>query len=483
MKITVIAEKEYELQCDEPTLISSALMRCGVLLSQPCGGNGRCGKCRVLVSGEASPPDGVERERLTQSELARGIRLACRAYALGEVTVKPVQSGKISGISEGFSTAFVKAPLTGEKSCFGAAVDIGTTTVAAYLYKLPEGEEAGCVCLPNTQAVHGADVVSRLAYANSGGLSQLQSEIKAVLRDIADIFGEQIEQYVITGNTAMLHFYAGLKTDGLAVSPFRAESLFGINEENAYLPRCISAFVGADTVCGVLASGMLADSRSLLIDIGTNGEIVYNSPSGLLCCSTAAGPVFEGAGISNGMAAADGAIDHVYFDNRKWSYSVIGGTAPEGICGSGIIDAVACMLASGVLDETGYLAEPFFIGDSGISVSPADIRAVQLAKAAIRAGIETLCKSPDTLDRFCLAGGFGSLVDLKSCAAIGLIPQSLLGKAEVLGNAAGAGAAMILQSRACLEQAEKIARSAKAVELATDSFFIEKYIEYMSFNK
>ncbi|MEG1442547.1 MAG: ASKHA domain-containing protein, partial [Oscillospiraceae bacterium] len=252
-----------------------------------------------------------------------------------------------------------------------------------------------------------------------------------------------------------------------------------------YLPRCISAYVGGDITTAILASGMLNTKTSFLVDIGTNGEMALWHNGELVCCSTAAGPAFEGAGISMGTLAISGAINKVYIDEDKIKYTTIDNEKPIGICGTGLIDAIACMVSSGILEESGYLEESFKIGDSGISISSSDVREVQLAKSAIRAGIDTLldsCKiSYDDIENFYIAGGFGSYIDKNSAAEIGLIPTEILDKVKIMGNGAGSGAIMILLSNANLSESERIAKMAQTIELSNSPIFMEKYIDAMMF--
>ena len=287
---------------------------------------------------------------------------------------------------------------------------------------------------------------------------------------------------------------------GRAAAPFQARELFGKTvpagalelpcppDTPVYLPRCVSAFVGGDITTALLASGICRRPKSaLLMDIGTNGEIALWHKGELLCCSTAAGPAFEGAGLSQGMQGAPGAIDHVSAAGGRVSVHTIGDRPAVGICGSGAIDAVAALLAVGALDETGC-----FTGEADeypltgqVRFTQQDIRQIQLAKSAIRAGTETLLHragvGAQELSQAAVAGGFGSYVDLGSAAAIGLVPEELVGRCRVLGNAALAGAAMLLRRGALAEESESLARQAKTLDLAADPYFIEQYVEQMLF--
>ncbi len=453
-----VVRKEFHKEI----LLWDALAEMGFILPRPCGGKGVCGNCEVMMNGEA-------------------VR-ACITYLEGDSLVEELSLAEdVQVVSIG------ECVVTGENALieegYGLAVDIGTTTLAGYLYKFPEGELVKTMGALNPQTRYGADVVTRMEYALKGGAEELKNCLAEEIRKL--MAGISIDKYVITGNTAMLHFLTGKETGKMACAPYEPECLFGEWYENVYLPGCVSAFVGADIVCAVLSSGMMGHGTSLLVDIGTNGEMVLYKDGQLFCCSAPAGPAFEGAEISRGMLAENGAINKVYVKQGKIKYTTIGDGASKGICGSGLIDAIAVMLEMGVLDETGYLEESFEIGDSGVFISPEDIRQVQLAKAAIRAGLETLLKESnctyENIETFYIAGGFGSYIDPRSAARMGLFPDELLGKVKVIGNAAGTGAGMILKSRSCLEKTLEISRKATTLQLADSVYFAEKYVEQMMF--
>ena len=297
---------------------------------------------------------------------------------------------------------------------------------------------------------------------------------------------------VITGNTAMLHFLTASDPSPMAAAPFLIKRPFGErivkDGVTTYLPRCISAFIGADITAALLASGLCHETgkTALLMDIGTNGEMALLHQGKLICCSTAAGPALEGAGISCGAMAVEGAIDRVDVRDGALHCHLIGKAQDipaVGLCGTGLIDAVAALLEIEELDETGYMEEDADIGTC--TLTRADIRQVQLAKAAIRAGLETLLHTAgityDTIDEVALAGGFGSYLHPESCAAIGLIPKELVGKIRVLGNAAGSGAAMMLLSGEERAFSEQIAQNAEVIDLSTNPVFMQRYVDEMYF--
>jgi uncharacterized 2Fe-2S/4Fe-4S cluster protein (DUF4445 family) len=473
--------------------LSRILADAGLTQPHPCGGHGKCGKCAVRAEGALSVMSLTERDALASAgfDVADGWRLSCLCDATGDVTIyynttKPTLQGLLAGFSKEFSLC---PPRQGNG--IGMAVDIGTTTVAAYLYDLHNGRLLDSLCRENPQKVHGADVISRVGYALSGGADELRGEIEHCLdelvKDMSTRAGVAIPDTVVAvGNTAMLHLLTGTDPSPLAAAPFVLKRHFGEWEEGRYYPPCISAYVGADMTAAILASDMCKQGKtSLLLDVGTNGEMALLHNGQLLCCSTAAGPAFEGAGISCGSLAIPGAVCAVTACEGSLRCETIDGKPAVGLCGTGLIDAVAALLELGALEESGFMEEDAPLGDTGLTLTRADIRQVQLAKAAIRAGIDTLLYEAgvgyDDMDSVYLAGGFGSYLHPESCAAIGMIPRELIGKLRVLGNAAGQGASLMLLSTEELAAAEDIAKSATTLELSSSMVFMEKYVDSMMF--
>ena len=453
---------EHKHTYENKILLSDAMENAGIHHDKPCGGKGTCKKCMVTANGKKV--------------------LACMTYADTDTIIDYTNDwDDIQSIVFSKEVEFQRKPVI--NSGYGLAVDVGTTTIAGYIYKFPEGICVKSMGLPNLQKAHGADVISRIEFAKSGGSETLRQELFHQINVLSQ--GYDIDKYVICGNTTMLHFITGLDSSGIAVAPFTPLSLFGEWYGNIYYPRCISSYVGADITTAIIASGMMNDKASFLVDIGTNGEMALFNNGKLLCCSTAAGPAFEGANISSGMLSVGGAINKVYIEDGKICFTTVDNKDPIGICGTGLIDAVCCMLKLGIIDDTGYLEKEFEIGDSKVYVTPADIRQLQLAKAAIRAGIDTLLNegmlSCKDLDKFYIAGGFGSFINKESAAAIGLIPKEVLDKVTVIGNGAGAGACMLLLNSDLIIESEKIASNAETIELSGDEFFMNAYMENMMF--
>ncbi len=471
---------------------------------KPCGGHGKCGKCKVWAKGKLSPPSEAERDLLSKDELDSGIRLSCCTLAEGEVEVKSLLSASEAQIvMGGKQTEFDLNPIFGQ---YGAAIDIGTTTLAARLYDV-NGNILASVSRLNPQSEFGADVISRIESALGGKSEALADSIRKALDEIlaslasnAKIDPQNIDAVAVTGNTVMLSLLAGEDTEPFSHAPFKAKRLFGetltANElglpslspaTTVYFPPCISAFVGADTVCALLATGLCKSETAMLVDIGTNGEMAIWHNDKLTVCSTAAGPAFEGVGISMGMRGAAGAIDKVVLLNGKPYPHVIGEGKAVGICGSGLVDAAACMLDSEIIDETGALDDdPFELCD-GVLLTAQDIRMLQLAKSAICAGLMTLVENagldPEDVPIFYIAGGFGNYLNKKSAAKIGLLPASLAQNSETVGNAALEGASMLLLDVTMREKAKSIADKAETLELSTNKGFSEHFMMGMMFEE
>lgn len=474
-----------EIPFSAPKPLQQVLRDAGVMLDHPCGGRGKCGKCAVQLEGEVSPPSDVEK--------AAGTRLSCQAVLYGDAAVRLADDAPMEQIALGTSAAAV-APMAGR---YGAAVDIGTTTIALTLCRLSDGAIlTSCGC-ENPQRSIAADVIGRIEAALSGQLTMLQelvlSAVQALLTKAcisSEIEAEQVDALVITGNTTMLYLLTGQDPEPLSHAPFRADCLFGYDTtilgKRTYLPPCMDAFVGADITCAVLASRMTeAPDTALLCDIGTNGEIALWKDQRLCVTSTAAGPAFEGAGISCGCGSIRGAIDRVWLAGGEVCCHTIGDAKPVGLCGSGLIDAIAVFLKTEDIDETGAMEEDALALSADVRLLQKDIRAVQLAKAAIAAGIQTLLETTGTAESeisdFVICGGFGSHLNLHSAAAIGLIPEALAEKAQAAGNAALSGALQLLLDRNSRAQAEKIANSAQLLNLGGNPKFNENYIDQMFF--
>jgi len=506
--------KNKTIEIKEKKLISTILSESGFSFSMPCGGKHICGKCKVFAKGNLSEPS-LKEQSLLQHESKSDIRFACMTYVLGDTEIKLINK-ETEILTDGY---FSQYDLNPSGINYGFAVDIGTTTVAVYGYDLKEGILMCKDSFLNPQSIYGTDVISRIQSSIDGNSKELQNVIsdkiqKSILRlcDEYQININLVDNIVITGNTTMLYLLLNKNVRPLASAPFLIDDFLGrdvtasqcgfthLNNANIYLPRTMSSFIGSDITCSVLAArDLIDDSKStLLVDIGTNGEMTLFHNNQMLCCSTAAGPAFEGVGITMGVMAESGAINKVYLENNNIMYTTIKDKKPIGICGSGLVDSLAVFLSLGYIDESGYInidkgeyiteyngKHAISISDSGNSITQADVRAAQLAKAAICAGIYSLLNEvslkPSDVDRLIIAGGFGSYIDVKNAAIIRMIPEELATKSIVVGNAAGAGASMILLSEKCRIENEETAKKAEIVDLSTSPYFMEKFVDCIMF--
>ncbi len=430
----------------------------------------------------------------------------------------------------------VEAPVA-DAGLWGVAVDIGTTTVAAYLVDLATGRVVDVHAEPNRQADLGADVVTRLAHARQHGVGELQRRIVEQLQALVALLSARhastptaVRALTVVGNTTMLHALLGLDPSAIAVAPFVpvtvAARVYEARELGLSLHRAasvetlpgVSAYVGADVVAAVLAAGMdEARGISLLIDLGTNGEVVLGNASWLLACSAAAGPAFEGACIGAGVGGVEGAVSAFALTpgDQVPSPSTIGGVPAVGICGAGLLDVVAALLDAGVIDEGGRLRRrdelapsvaaavrercveqrgraafvvvpgPETEGGEAIVLNECDVRELQLAKAAVAAAIDTLLGAAgiaaDEVERVYLAGGFGSFLRADAAARVGLLPTVLSARSEALGNAAGSGVVMAATSLARRERAAAIAARMRTLELSGSPAFADAFVAHLGF--
>lgn len=487
MGVLVIQQggKTRTVEFEGTPLLWEVLAQAGVSFEHPCGGRGICGKCTAEVTGNVSAP--------SEAEWKAKHRLTCQTKLLGDTRVRLPEFGtdlvELSG-----ETQDAQNPMAGS---FGAAVDIGTTTLALKLFDLHSGRLLAAEGKLNPQRAIAADVIGRINAAMIGQGSHLRNMIENALEEMLDaackdahIRRDELSTMVVTGNTTMLYLLTGRNPESLSHAPFLADTLFDTEatllDKPVYYPPCMNAFVGADITCAVLSSGMYrSPDTALLCDVGTNGEIALWKDGKLYVTSTAAGPAFEGAGISCGCGSIPGAIDRVWVEDGQLRCHTIGDVPAVGICGSGLIDAIAAFLESGMIDETGASDADVLPLQDGIHLLPKDIRAIQLAKAAIRAGMETLLEwavvPEQEIAALYIAGGFGSHLNVASAAAIGLIPPTLQNRVRILGNAALSGAGELLLNQNRLETLRAIAGNATHLNLGGNPKFNDHYITQMLF--
>jgi uncharacterized 2Fe-2S/4Fe-4S cluster protein (DUF4445 family) len=485
----------------------------------PCGGEGRCGRCRVLVRGEAaSPPSplpvlspvGGEEARLLGAERVKaGGRLSCLARFERAGSVLIDQPERAFFLPQPKQTVLPSTE-AGEGLC--AAVDIGTTTISCAFADIATGRIVARAAAANRQRSYGPDVISRIenAVRDPQALAAMHGLVRGQVRGMLDglragLGGARPERVHICGNTTMLHLWESAGLDGLARMPFQPAFLesreMDLDAEDGGKYRCrllpgISAFVGADIAAGILSRGLYeaAGRPEMLVDIGTNGEIVLAADGKLTATATAAGPAFEGAVISCGIPAVDGAIDCVTWKRETFAFTTLGNKPPAGFCGSGLLDLLAGLRRAGILDENGGLAVEADSGgvrafqlppDPEMRLTQSDVRQLQLAKGAIAAGIRILCRSAGValaaIGRVHLAGSFGSGMSPESAIAVGLIPSELDGRIEAAGNSALAGALLTARDPGALETCARIAAATRVIDLSRAEGFQDAFIEAMRF--
>lgn len=469
---------------EKGVLLDDLLTEHGFKIPHVCGGRGKCGKCAVDIIGDISEETSTEKEF--------GKRLSCRIVLYGDAIVEL----KTHENTVSIDTGKPKDSLSNINiDCLGAAIDIGTTTIAVKLCDLANNKIVGTKTAINPQVAVSGDVIGRISKAASGESDLLKTlvnkEVKTMIDDIATEYrlSNNVKKSVITGNTSMLYLYTGTDSKKLGTYPFVTDELFDfeqmLNDIDTYFPPCVSAFVGADLLCAVLESGMTEKNEvSLLCDIGTNNEIALYKDGVLTVTSTASGPVFEGAGIAHGCMGINGAIDKVWLKNGVINIHTIGEDIPCGICGSGVIDSVAIGLKNGMIDKNGTMSSDIcFYND--ISFTQDDVRAVQLAKSAILSGIQALTKicgiTEDEIKTVYVAGGFGKHIDIENAESIGLFPKGFSEKINVLGNAALDGAVKLLFDGEQMNRIKKIASICKCINLGGNEYFNDLYIKNMSF--
>ncbi len=483
MKYTLHLSTGTHISAEENSTVLDVLRSNGLWQDAPCGGKGVCGKCRMEIDGQP--------------------RLACQTWICADLHIK---------LPDVPNDVFFQPQLqvwSTDGACrYALAFDLGTTSIAAVLLDGASGQALAYVSALNPQTQYGADVISRIEYALAHGSDALRLCAWDALRNLtleaantSGIDPHQIDMVCIAGNSAMHHLLLGFDVSPLVTPPYMPASCTAIEQRGTsllpiardavlrVLPN-IAGFVGADTVSclSAVAFDQCAET-TLLVDIGTNGELVLGNRDRRIACSTAAGPAFEGAKISCGMRGAQGAVDHVWRNGSTLFWHTISNAPPAGICGSGLLDLVAVLLETGAIDAYGRLTagQPFCLPGTGISLTQRDIREVQLAKAAIRAGIESLCEAfgiaVSDIHHVLLAGAFGNYLSPSSACKIGLFPPELLSKIQRVGNAACDGAQRCALCREAFEQAKALAASTNFLELASLPDFQDLYVSHMPFSE
>lgn len=477
-----------------------------------CGGLGLCGKCKIQLLYGKMEITKADREIFSKRELEEGFRLACKAYPTEDITIEANKSKEemqiltLKNTKKEDQNSQIAEIVESEFGEYGVAIDIGTTTIAMVLVSINDNKIIKQHAGINHQKTFGADVISRIEASNNGKNFELQQIIKRDLWEgilkVTDDFEYKVNQIVISGNTTMIHLLMNYDCKELGIAPYHSShldkietniiELFGERiDASIFIMPGISAFIGGDIVSGLFGLDVFKEQKNtLLIDLGTNGELVIGSREELICASTAIGPAFEGGKIYAGVPSVSGAICRVQRKGtNSLSVQTIFDKKPIGICGSGVIDVIALLLDEKIIDETGLLKEEYFetgfpIYQDEIRITQKDIREVQLAKAAVAAGIETLLKEygEQPIAKVYLAGGFGDGIDIENAKKIGLLPKQL--EIELVGNTSIFGGVKLLQiskerQLEEIKQLEKMIKKARMINLSENVFFQEKYIENM----
>jgi uncharacterized 2Fe-2S/4Fe-4S cluster protein (DUF4445 family) len=517
-----------QIECGEGESLLDAMRRQGIPYYSDCGGRGSCGKCKVRIRSGKADPGPEDNKKISEKERSEGYRLACRVYPKAELDIELAEYGEgLEVITDVKIPQYVTANQSMEES-YAVAIDLGTTTLAFQAVNCQTGEIMASYSLMNPQRRLGADVVSRMKASSDGSRKELKQLIHEALiegidnlRKIASLPGAKLRHISIAGNTTMVHLLMGYSCETLGSYPFQPVHIGKLEESYTEFFReelerrrsrevtneCdlpverkvtvlpgISAFVGSDIVAGLTLCGF--DKRkeiSLFLDLGTNGELAIGNRDRLLVTSTAAGPAFEGGNISIGMGSVPGAVSKLFIEDGILRLETIGGQKPIGICGTGVIELCSELLKNGIMDGTGLLREDYF--DAGFPIAPKDgeqlrflqrdIRELQLAKAAIRAGIELLIRrygvTYENIDRVYLAGGFGFVLPVEKAVHIGLLPEELKDKIVAVGNSSLAGAVRYTLDPEFPARTEKLAAMAQEIHIANEEEFQEQYIRYMNF--
>ncbi len=535
MEITILPNN-IKYQVAEGTSLLQVLFDAGIHIDGSCAGAGVCGCCKIqVISGKTPPPDEAETGLISQEELAQGYRLACRVHVMDDMRIlvpkmknADSRKTKLLYLPEDF------IPEKTPEQTYGLAFDIGTTTVVCMLWDMHRAELIDIAAQTNPQSVFGADVITRINYCEEkpGNLKIMHEKIIDCLNELADtliqrhnIQRDLIRKATVVGNTTMSHLFLGLSPSTLARIPFtpaftgpkelKANEI-GIRihpDGDVYLLPNIAGHVGSDLVAGILTSRLMEKSGvHILIDLGTNGEVILQADGHTWACSTAAGPAFEGASIHHGMRAAAGAIESVKIVDGDVLVHTVDDAPPRGICGSGLIDATAALITAGIILPSGKMMSipaaqrqlppglahrlrktdnitEFVLArgedDREIVLNHKDVRQMQLGKGAIYSGILLLLqaagKTVADIDSVLLAGAFGNYINKESAVVLGLLPNIPLDHIIPLGNAAGAGASIALLSskerRYIYDKLDEI----EHVELADCPNFQEEFIGAMSF--
>lgn len=447
------------------TVLLKLLIQQNLPITASCGGRGRCGQCRIKIKSKPEPPDEIESLFIPQRLLTAGYRLACRYQSAGKIELM-------------LPSTKTKKNIT--RKGVGLALDLGTTTLKGAVVNLKTGKVVQQASVLNPQNSLGGDVITRIGAALQGNQQLLTKILAAGMKEITGRLGVKNPLFTtIVGNPAMLSFHLGLPVTGLAKFPFRAGFKHGqfLNHPPSYIFPIIGGFVGGDTIAGILASGIIHNrGLSLYLDLGTNGEIALVSGNTITAASTAAGPAFEGVGVTIGSMAKAGAIDRVVYKNG-FKIHTIGNRPPVGVCASGLIDLLAVLLDIGWLREDGRLLQSPLQPE--IKITQDDVRKLQLAIGAVHTSIQTLLQKADRrasdVETALLTGEFGSELNRRSLERLGILPLGIK-TITFERDLPLQGAIRALRDNAAIAEINRIEESATHIELATDPDFQKRFV-------
>jgi uncharacterized 2Fe-2S/4Fe-4S cluster protein (DUF4445 family) len=500
----------------------AALQANRFLLPAVCGGRGTCGKCKVRIISGGWEPTATDSAYFSCEELDAGWRLSCvirPSVCRNAVITVPDEEHAIATVDD-FDRENIPTPLPNtlnnkeDSPSLGIAIDIGTTTIAMCLVNLRTGTLTGRWSAVNRQREWGADVLSRIQKANEGGLLRLSQSVRGQITGgmqslcaEAGVAPDAVEKIAVAANTTMIHLLLGLSCETLGIAPFTpvtlgpvtvpCNTLFALDStaQITIMPG-VSTYIGADIAAGVFFSGMYRNpGPSLLLDIGTNGEMALCVDGTIVTAATAAGPAFEGGNIRWGTGSVPGAISRLRYENGDWTVTTIENRPSIGICGTGLISAVWQGLRHGFIEPGGNFNSDRVPGKSlvlaqtadgrNITLEQKDIRELQLAKSAVYSGIDALLHhtgiAATTVKTLYVAGGFGHNIDYESAAGIGLIPRALRQKVRLIGNSALGGAVRYLLDRHSPAELDRIITATTEYNLSGDRRFNEAFIENVVF--
>jgi len=485
---------------DNGTLISDAAKAAGVTIKLPCNGNGRCGRCNVIISKPGEPGQcNLTRTLACQTRIDSDMDIEAASNDEKIIASKDHRKIKIDDL-----TPIVSLP----KNNYGIAVDIGTTTIAVSLIDMNNGLDLYAASGYNTQGTRGDDVLSRIEYANDGGTKELRELVIGTINELMssyvgdDFTHNDIGAAYISGNTAMTHLFLGIDPSPIRIYPYEPvvkeseitgkDSGLRVNKNAKVV--CMpspAAYVGGDVISDIINSEMdKSDELSLLIDVGTNGEVALGNKDVMLVCSSSAGPAFEGGKMTSGMMARPGAIDSFRIDKGKFVFTVIGGIDPKGICGSGLIDILAQLFLNGYINKKGKFTDKanakkidgkkMLTIAKGVFISEDDIHNAILTKGAIYSAATSLIKglgvTMNDIANIYIAGGFGNFINAESAIAIGMLPDVPRERFVYLGNASLAGAKQALLSSSVRSRISDVFKRTTYVDLGSDPTFSDEYM-------